>query len=192
VYGIRPDLCTFGKGIANGFPLSALCGRREVMRLGGFVEDRDRVFLLSQTAAAQPWALAAMMAVIDVYEQVDVAAQLSSIGARLRAGVEQVVAEAGLAEHITIAGHNANMVFAARDRHLQPSQDYRTLLIQRLLLSGVIAPSLVVCAAHDPAAIDQTIDAFAAATGPYRRALEHGIATELCGRPVRPALRPRG
>ena len=65
VHGIEPDLCTFGKGIANGFPVSALAGRRDVMRLGGFVDDADRVFLLSQTAGAQPWALAAMLAVID-------------------------------------------------------------------------------------------------------------------------------
>ena len=35
------------------------------MRLGGFVDDADRVFLLSQTAGAQPWALAAVLAVID-------------------------------------------------------------------------------------------------------------------------------
>ena len=34
-YGIEPDLSTFGKGIANGFALSALAGRREIMELGG-------------------------------------------------------------------------------------------------------------------------------------------------------------
>ena len=38
VHGIEPDLCTFGKALANGLPLSALAGRREVMRLGGYVE----------------------------------------------------------------------------------------------------------------------------------------------------------
>ena len=43
VYGIEADLCTFGKGMANGFPVSALVGRRDVMRLGGFVDDADRV-----------------------------------------------------------------------------------------------------------------------------------------------------
>src|SRR5262249_6762225 len=34
VCGLAPDLSTFGKALANGFALSALCGRREVMRLG--------------------------------------------------------------------------------------------------------------------------------------------------------------
>ena len=77
VYGIEPDLCTFGKGMANGFPVSALAGRREVMRLGGYVDDADRVFLLSQTAGAQPWALAAMLAVIDTYQRESIAEQLA-------------------------------------------------------------------------------------------------------------------
>ena len=43
VHGIKPDLCTLGKGLANGLPLSALLGRREIMDLGGFAGDRDRV-----------------------------------------------------------------------------------------------------------------------------------------------------
>ena len=86
VYDIEPDLCAFGKGLANGFPLSALAGRRELMRLGGFVDDADRVFLLSQTGGAQPWALAAMLAVIDTYQREQIAARLHQIGAELRRG----------------------------------------------------------------------------------------------------------
>ena len=43
------------------------------MRLGGFADDADRVFLMSQTAAAEPWALAAMLAVIDTYEREGIA-----------------------------------------------------------------------------------------------------------------------
>ena len=104
VYGIRPDLSTFSKGLANGYPLSALAGRREVMRLGGFTEDADRVFLLSQTFGAQPWALAAMLAVIDTCEQENISARLHQIGADLRTGIEEVVADAGLAESFSAEG----------------------------------------------------------------------------------------
>ena len=80
VYGIEPDLATFGKGLGNGLRISALVGRRELMQLGGFTQDRDRVFLLSQTAGAQPWALAAMLAVVDVYEREEIAGQLHEMG----------------------------------------------------------------------------------------------------------------
>ena len=53
VHDVTPDLSTWGKGIANGFALSALAGRREIMGLGGLDHDRERVFLLSTTHGAE-------------------------------------------------------------------------------------------------------------------------------------------
>jgi glutamate-1-semialdehyde 2,1-aminomutase len=192
VYGIEPDLCTFGKAIANGLPLSALAGRREVMRLGGYADDADRVFLMSQTAAAEPWALAAFLAVIDTYKREGIAKRLHQIGADLRRGIEKAVGDAGLSSHFQLRGRDCNLVYVARDEQGQPSQQFRTLILQELLERGILAPSFVVSAAHDPAAIRQTTDAVAEAMPAYRRALEQGIGTVLRGRSVRPALRRRG
>ena len=192
LYQIEPDLCTFGKGMANGFPLSALAGRREIMRRGGFVDDADRVFLLSQTYAAQPWALAAMLAVIDTYEHERIAERLQSIGAGLRRGVEAVVADAGLSAYFQLRGRDCNLVYAAKDQQGQPSQAFRTLVLQEFLARGILAPSFVVCAAHDLAAVQQTIDAVAELMPIYQRALEDGVETVLRGRPVRPTIRRRG
>jgi glutamate-1-semialdehyde 2,1-aminomutase len=192
LYSIEPDLCTFGKGIANGLPLSALAGRRDVMRLGGHVDDADRVFLLSLTAGGQPWALAAMLAVIDTYEQEGIAGQLHSIGADLRAGVEDAVAAAGLGDYFQLRGRDCNLVYAARDADGQPSQEFRTLVLQEFLEHGILAPSFVVNAAHDPKAISQVVDAVTELMPVYRRALDDGVTTMLRGRPVRPAIRRRG
>ena len=192
LYQIEPDLCAFSKGLANGFPLSALAGRREVMRLGGYADDADRVFLLSQTAAAQPWALAAMLAVIDVYQREHIAERLHQIGADLRRGIEEVVADAGLGSHFQLRGRDCNLVYVARDEQGKPSQAFRTLILQELLARGVLAPSFVVSAAFDLAAIRHTVDAVAESMPMYRRALEHGIGKVLRGRPVKPALRSRG
>jgi glutamate-1-semialdehyde 2,1-aminomutase len=192
LYDIRPDLCTFGKAMANGFPVSALVGRREVMRLGGAIDDSDRVFLLSQTAGAQPWALAAMMTVIDTYEQEGIAERLHQIGADLRTGIEDVVADAGLSAYFQLRGRDCNLVYVARDGDGNPSQAYRTLVLQQLLERSVLAPSFVVCAAHDPDTIGRTVDAVAASMPAYRRALDDGVETVLRGRPVRPPMRRRG
>ena len=192
VHGIEPDLCTFGKGIANGFPLSALAGRREVMRLGGFVDDADRVFLLSQTAGAQPWALAAMLAAVDYGQREQVSARLHQIGGELRRRIEAVVADAGLSSYFQLRGRDCNLVYVARDNAGQPSQAFRTLVLQELIDRGILAPSFVVCAAHDPAAIRQAVDAVAELMPVYQRALDGGIDQVLRGRPVRPTIRPRG
>ena len=192
VYGIEPDLCVFGKGLANGFPLSALAGRREVMRLGGFVDDADRVFLLSQTAGAQPWALSAMLAVIDTYQKDHIANRLHDIGAELRHAVELVVSSAGLSEYFQLRGRDCNLTYVAKDSLGQPSQAFRTLVLQELLVRGVLAPSFVVSAAHDPAAIRQTVNAVSELMPKYRHALDHGVADLVQGRHVRPAIRSRG
>ena len=192
IYAIEPDLCTFGKGMANGFPLSALAGRREVMRLGGYADDADRVFLLSQTAGGQPWALAALLAVIDTYEREHIAEQLHSIGADLRVAVEEVVAEAGLSSYFQLRGRDCNLVYVARDGEGRPSQEFRTLVLQEFLEHGILAPSFVVNAAHDPKAVRQAADAVAELMPVYRRALEEGVSAVLRGRPVRPAIRRRG
>lgn len=192
VYGIEPDLCTFGKAMANGFPVAALAGRREIMRLGGFVEDRRRVFLLSQTAGAQPWALAAMLAVVDTYQTENIAQRLHDVGADLRCKVTDAVAAAGLTDYFQLRGRDCNLVYVARDQDGNPSQEFRTLVLQCLVEHGVLAPSFVVSAAHDDDAIRQTVDAMAHVLTSYRRALTNGIGTELRGRPVRPAMRDQG
>jgi glutamate-1-semialdehyde 2,1-aminomutase len=192
VYDIEPDLCAFGKGLANGFPLSALAGRRDLMRLGGFVDDTDRVFLLSQTGGAQPWALAAMLAVIDAYQSEQIAARLHQIGAELRRAVTEVVDAAGLSSYFQLRGRDCNLVYVARDERGEPSQAFRTLVLQEFLERGILAPSFVVSAAHDSAAINQTVDAIAQLMPVYRRALEEGTDSVLRGRHVRPAVRSRG
>jgi len=192
VHDISPDLSTFSKGLANSLPLSALTGRRDVMCLGGFAEHADRVFLLSQTYGAQPWALAAMLAVIETCVRDQVSARLHQLGAELRAGFGEVVADAGLSDYLQLRGRDCNLVYVARDAAGQPSQAFRTLVLQELLERGILAPSFVVCAAHDPLAIKQAIDAVAQLLPAYRRALDGGVENVLRGRPVRPAIRARG
>ena len=67
VYGVTPDLSTWGKAMGNGFSVAALAGRRELMELGGLRTDRPRVFLLSSTHGAETTGLAAFRAVVKAY-----------------------------------------------------------------------------------------------------------------------------
>jgi glutamate-1-semialdehyde 2,1-aminomutase len=191
VHGITPDLCTLGKGLGNGLPLSALLGRREIMELGGFAAGRDRVFLLSQTYGAQPWVLAAMLAVIDTYESDAIVSRLHAAGSRLRQGVETVVSARALGPYIQVVGRDCNLVFATRDSSGERSQGFRTLFLQELLRRRILAPSFVVSAAHDDDAIDQTVRAVEGALPAYERALEEGLETVLPGRHVKPTIRRR-
>lgn len=190
-YGIRPDLSTFGKALANGFSVSALAGRRELMQLGGFDHDRERVFLLSTTHGAETHGLAAAMATMQVYREEPVVDTLWQRGQRLADGLRAAARAAGVTDQVPILGQPCCLVFGSRDGAGQPSQPFRTLLMQEIIRRGVLATSLVVNYSHSEADIDRTVEAFAAAFAVYRRALDEGIEHYLCGRPVKPAIRSR-
>ena len=196
LYGVTPDLSTFGKALANGFAVSALAGRADLMDLGGLETDADRVFLLSSTHGAETHALAAAVATMQIYAESgpdgDPVRAMDRAGARLRRGAEQAIEAAGVAGFVGVAGRDSNLVFTTADAAGRLSQPYRTLMLQELTRRGVLGPSFVVSAAHDDDAIDETIDAFSAACRVYRDALDAGSVDAFgVGRPVQPAIRRR-
>ena len=189
LFGLEPDLSAFGKGMSNGFSVSALVGKREIMELGGIRHDGERVFLLSTTHGAEHHALAAAVATMRVYRQKAVIEALHAKGERLRAGIERAVAELGIGEHFQLFGRASNLVFATRDAEGEPSQPFRTLFLQEMVDRGFLAPSFVVGFSHGEREIDLTVEATAEALAVYARALEDGVAHHLRGRPVAPVYR---
>lgn len=190
LFGVAPDLSTFGKALGNGFAISALAGPREFMRLGGDRHPDERVFLLSTTHGAETHTLAAAIAVMDIFTADGIPAQLSMIGDKLRRGVDEAAASAGVANHVLVRGQPSNLVFATLDENGKPSQEFRTLFMRQLLLNGVLAPSFVVSSAVSDEDIDRTIDAVAQACLVYRKAIDDGNPMAyMGGRSVKPALR---
>lgn len=182
-YGIVPDLSTFGKAIANGFALSALAGKRELMELGGIHHDKERVFLLSTTHGAETHALAAAIATIEVYEQEPVIEHLHRQGSRLAQGFRQASASHGLSQYVDTVGKDCNLAYFTRDPDGEPSQAFRSLFLQELIKRGVLAPSLVVSYSHQDDDIDRTIDAIHGALTVYKQAMEQGVERHLVGQP---------
>ncbi|MFE0641889.1 glutamate-1-semialdehyde 2,1-aminomutase [Streptomyces sp. NPDC058877] len=190
LYGVVPDLSTFGKALGNGFAVSALAGRRELMERGGLRHSDERVFLLSTTHGAETHSLAAAMAVLTTYVEEGVTARLHALGERLAAGVREAAAGMGVGDHLVLRGRASNLVFATLDENRQPSQQYRTLFLRRLLAGGVLAPSFVVSSALSEADVDHTVDVVAQACAVYRKALDASDPTPwMGGRPVKPVFR---
>ncbi|HEY6644796.1 glutamate-1-semialdehyde 2,1-aminomutase [Povalibacter sp.] len=192
VYGVTPDLSSFGKAIANGFSLSALAGKREVMRLGGYDHDRERVFLLSTTHGAETHALAAGIATMTTYRDEDVVGHLYRQGRKLREGVSAAAREAGVERQVQCLGRDCAVLFTTKDGEGKPSQEFRALFLQEMIRRGVLAPSFVVSYSHTDADIQHTIEAAAEALRVYRKALDGNVHDYLKGRPVKPVFRPYG
>jgi glutamate-1-semialdehyde 2,1-aminomutase len=188
-YGIEADLSTFGKAIANGFAVSALAGRRELMELGSIDRQTDRVFLLSTTHGAETHALAAAIETMRIYRTRGVVEALWRQGERLRRGVEAAAAGLGVSAHFSLLGKPCSLVYTTRDSHGKASQAFRALFLQELVRRGVLAPSFVVSYSHSDADIDRTVEAVRGALSVYRKALEDGgVENHLEGPPVRPVF----
>jgi glutamate-1-semialdehyde 2,1-aminomutase len=93
---VVPDLAAFGKAMANGFPLAAVVGHRDLM-------DAARKTWISSTLASESSALAAAGAVLSWHDSVDVCASLWSIGADMKHAVAAAIEASGV-QGITVDG----------------------------------------------------------------------------------------
>ena len=94
--GVTPDIATFGKALANGFPLAAVVGREALM-------NAARETWISSTLAGESTALAAALAVLDWHDEVDICATLAETGREMRASVDRAIAASGI-EGVSTAG----------------------------------------------------------------------------------------
>ena len=188
-HDFKPDLSTFGKALGNGFSISALVGRREIMRLGGLDHDQPRVFLLSTTHGAETHSLAAALEVMRIYQREPVVATLWEQGRKLSEGIAKAIDEANLQGFFSVAGKPCCLTFGTRDAEKRPSQQFRTLFLQEMIKRGILAPSFVISYSHSDLDVQHTVEAVRGALGIYRKGLEDGIEKYLIGRPVKPVYR---
>jgi len=188
-HSVVPDLSAFGKALGNGFSISALAGKRDIMELGGIRDSRERVFLLSLTHGAETHCLAAALEVMRIYEREPVINTLWERGQQLAIGINKTIAELNLADFFQIIGRPCCMVYATRDEKREPSQPFRTLFLQETIKRGLLATSLVVNYSHSESDVERTIESVSEALFVYRRAIDEGIDKYLVGRPVKPVFR---
>ncbi len=184
LYDITPDLSCFGKALGNGFAVSALVGKRELMDLGGLFHEKERVFLLSTTHGAETHALAAAMAVMEVYQNEPVVERLYEQGEKLKRGANEVIARHGLSDYVQVLGRPCNLVYATLDQQKRPSQFFRALFMQEIIKRGVLGPSFVISYSHSDEDVNRTIQAVEGALYVYARALEDGVDEYLTGGPT--------
>jgi len=106
ICGVRPDLATFGKAIANGFPLAAIAGRADIMDHFNTRESGDTYF--AGTYHGHPVALAAALATMDTLENQPVHERIFALGDRLRRGLAEIHRRLGTG--VTVAGFGSIFV----------------------------------------------------------------------------------
>jgi glutamate-1-semialdehyde 2,1-aminomutase len=160
LYGVEADLCTFAKAMGNGYPISALAGREEIMRKLG------RGVAHGGTYTAHPMALAAADRTLQILEETDALERVAAYGTKLRAAMSSILATRGIAHSFVGHPSMSGLYFAAT-----PPRTYRdwkgsdygfyNALAQHLHDQGVLCEPdsrepWFMCAAHDDACLAET------------------------------------
>ena len=188
-YGVTPDLTTFGKGIANGFSVAALAGKREILELGGLFHDKKRVFMISTTHGAENASLAAMRAALAIYRSEPVIAHLWAIGKSLIDGLNERARAKKISNHFSAYGVPCSPYFACHDADGKPSMEFRTLFLQELARHGVLMSYISPSYSHGPEEVEKTLDAAERAFDVYARALTDGWEHYVEGPVLKPVFR---
>jgi glutamate-1-semialdehyde 2,1-aminomutase len=189
-YGVRPDLCTFGKAMANGFSVSCIAGRREIMELGSIeTPGRERVFLLSTTHGAEMAGMGAFVATLRYLGREPVIDHLWRYGQQLVELINRVSREFGTQASLSAGGVPCSPYYSTLDRDGKPSLELRTLFAQEMVRNGVLMPWIALSYRHREAELALTEEALRAALPVYRRGLDEGCKGLLLGEPIKPVFR---
>lgn len=183
-YGVIPDLACFGKALANGFPLSAIVGRRAVMELF------DEIFF-SFTFGGEALSLAAAQATIIELREKNVIAHLWEQGRRLKDGYRVLARRYGLEKRTECQGLPPHTVAVFRDARGAESLALKSLFMQECLKRGVLFSGVQnICFSHSAADIDQTLRVYRSAMEILAAALAaDDVQDRLEGEPVQPVFR---
>ena len=103
ICGVAPDLSTFGKAIANGYPIAAIVGRRDIMEKFNTSDNGDVFF--AGTYNGHPIATSAALATIDVLENEPVYDHIFKLGEKMRVGLREIVERLSLPA--TVVGYGS-------------------------------------------------------------------------------------
>ena len=131
LFGVTPDLTALGKGMANGYPLSAVAGRADIMQL------MEEMFF-SFTMGGEALSLAAAAATLRKVKAHAVPAMLASTGELIRTGTQARIEKHGIAHIVELTGHPSWSFLLFRDLPDASSLEIKTLFMQEILARGIL------------------------------------------------------
>ena len=183
-YGVTPDLTTFSKAVANGMPLSVLCGRRDVLAL----LERDVFFFT--TFGGEALSLAAAQATLQELVTREVPAHLAAQGQRLKDGYNRIARALGIDHYTRCVGPAARSLVTFDSSGGAPLE-LKSLVQQELLRRGVLwGGTHTMSLSHGDEEVAQVLAAYEAALPILGEAVREGrVAQALRGAPIQPSFR---
>lgn len=124
-YGVVPDLACYGKAMAGGFPLSAVVGKADLMKLADpNRKGKETYCFLSGTLTGNPLSCAAGLAALEVLEQPGVYDRLHTIGRHLSEGIESAALDLEIPLQVLGDGPVLQVIFS----NYKPMHNHRDML----------------------------------------------------------------
>lgn len=114
-YDVVPDVATFAKAMSGGYPIAAICGKKEIMKCGVHA---------SGTFNGNALGVAAALATLKKLEDPEIYKRFDELGERLNQGILEAAAEYEIPVYVDHAGAICTMLFGVKD----PVEDFRDCL----------------------------------------------------------------
>lgn len=185
LFGITPDLATFGKGLANGYPVSAVAGRADVMKL------MEEVFF-SFTFGGETLSLAAALATLNKLQREPVIDTMKATGERLLRDTQAAIDKHRLGDVFTLSGHPTWSFLQFRDARGATMWEIKTLFMQEMLKLGVLTYGTHnISYAHTANDLDKLAAAYDETFAVIGRGLASGVRSLLECEVLEPLFRVR-
>jgi glutamate-1-semialdehyde aminotransferase len=186
LFGITPDLATFGKGLANGYPLSALVGKAE------FMDVVEKIFF-SGTFGGETLSLAAAKAVLNKLRTEPVINTIKTRGETLLVGVNQIIIDFAMSDLLSICGHPSWSFLVFKDTSSCSSWEAKTYYMQEMFKRGIFTiGSHNLSYAHIDSHITQLLSSYKEVFGELSRLIRVGeLQSKLECNPLVPLFKVR-
>ena len=154
LFGVLPDMATFGKGMANGYPLSAVVGSNEVMQIA---ED----IFFSGTFGGETLSLAATNMIIDKYKKEKVIEHISDVGTYLLKKLNQLIDDKSLNTIFYTSGHPSWSFLLTKEQESYNALEIKTFFLQEMFKRGILTlGSHNISFSHSKKIVDQLIEVY--------------------------------
>ncbi|MEI7491112.1 MAG: aminotransferase class III-fold pyridoxal phosphate-dependent enzyme [Bacteroidota bacterium] len=182
-FGIKADMATFSKAIANGMPLSVLTGRRDLMQV-----LEDEVFFFT-TFGGEALSLAAAKATIIEMKNKNVITTISATGEILKEGYNKIAAELSL-DFTKAIGYSFRTMVTFDEKAGNPLE-LKSFVQQELIKRGILWSGMHnISYSHSIQDIEYTLSAYKEVLGLLKDAVrDNAVLRQIRGIPVQPTFR---
>lgn len=132
MFGVSPDLVAFGKGMANGYPISAVAGRKDLM------EQIETGVFISTTFGGDSIAMAAALETIKILEKPGFYDHITKIGTILRNGIQEKIDQYDLQRVLSVSGLPQHCGLAFEGHGELTYLDIQSIYSQTMIQNGIL------------------------------------------------------